>query len=121
MARVIVEALGYVPLDHLHKIKCPVFLRAATQDHLCPPEVIKAATERLGGAGEIVIHERNMTHLGAHQIGKTPAEIAPVIAFLKRHLMPEMQQGQQGHQAPSEQGDSAQTQVLDDGVDEDVM
>jgi pimeloyl-ACP methyl ester carboxylesterase len=120
MARAIVEALGYKPMDHLHNIRCPVFLRAATQDHLCPPDVIKAAAEQLAGAPEVFIHERNMTHLGAHQIGKTPSQIAPVIAFLKKHVYPQQAQEQQqklnGHESPT-----GQTEVLADGVDDAVL
>jgi pimeloyl-ACP methyl ester carboxylesterase len=87
LARVVLEALGYNPSKHFGKITAPVYFRVAMLDHLCPPSVVLDAVKKAGFMeGQIVIQERNVTHLEAHSTGVKESEIKPVIAFLRKHL-----------------------------------
>ena len=64
-----------------------MFLRIALQDHLCTPSVLRRAADKLRAAApEVVIQERNFTHIGAHRSGAAADQIAPVLAFLHKHL-----------------------------------
>jgi hypothetical protein len=49
LARLALETSSYSPMDHLHRVAAPVLLVAAAYDTLCPPEVVRAAAEKLGG------------------------------------------------------------------------
>lgn len=70
LARVVLEALGYNPSKHFGKITAPVYFRVAMLDHLCPPSVVLDAVNKAGFKdGQIVVQERNVTHLAAHSTG----------------------------------------------------
>jgi hypothetical protein len=80
VGRFILEALGYNPSAHLHKLECPVFFRVALQDHLCPAHVIREHAQKVPKG--FVVQERDTTHLGAHKMGCQPEEMQPVLEFL---------------------------------------
>ncbi|KAF8061322.1 aidA [Scenedesmus sp. PABB004] len=87
LARVVLEALGYDPSARLGAVTAPLFFRVASKDHLCPPAVLRAALARAGlPGGQVVVQERDVTHLEAHAEGVRPEELAPAAAFLRRHL-----------------------------------
>eukprot|EP00879_Flechtneria_rotunda_P008310 GHRR01008704.1.p1 GENE.GHRR01008704.1~~GHRR01008704.1.p1 ORF type:complete len:332 (+),score=55.12 GHRR01008704.1:1002-1997(+) len=87
LARVVLEAVGYNPSRHFHKITAPVFFRIASKDHLCPASVVRVAVQKAGFKDtQYVIQERNVTHLEAHSTGVKEQEIKPVMKFLREHL-----------------------------------
>jgi pimeloyl-ACP methyl ester carboxylesterase len=105
-ARFLAAMIGYEPLRAVPNVRVPVYLRVATLDHICPPEVALEAARLFplaggkggggsgGGSGgggssataELVIAESPVTHIEALVHGARPEEIAPVVAFLRRHL-----------------------------------
>jgi pimeloyl-ACP methyl ester carboxylesterase len=127
-ARFLWNMLGYTPLNSVPNVRVPVYLRVATKDHICPPEVVleaarlfprdkrasaapqlkdsaqrdmagqrmagqQARSEALakgngggGAAPELVVAQSPVTHIEALVHGARDEEIAPVVAFLWRHL-----------------------------------
>ena len=90
-ARFLAAMLGYEPIEHLGNVRVPVFLRVATKDHICPPDVAEAAVARFGGDGgkRVTLHRADVSHIEALVEGVKEGQIAPVLAFLRRHLLGE--------------------------------
>ena len=88
LARIVLEASFYDPASHLKDVRAPVLLRAATRDALCPLASVREAAAALRAAGnEVELWEVDATHLRAHRDGLLPQNLAPVVAFLRKHLL----------------------------------
>jgi pimeloyl-ACP methyl ester carboxylesterase len=84
-ARFLGAMLGYEPLERVPHVKVPLFLRVATADHICPPEVAEEAARRYCGV-ELTIQRNPVTHIEALVEGARPSQLRPVVAFYRRHL-----------------------------------
>ena len=115
LARLLLEMPSYSPAAHFGRVTCPVFFRVALRDHLCPRDLIVEAAAALKGGYEL--QERDETHLTAHATGVLPDEIAPVIAFLRRHLV-EGGGGGEGVEAGAAGGGAAALEELDGELEE---
>jgi pimeloyl-ACP methyl ester carboxylesterase len=85
-ARFLAAMIGYEPLLSVPRVRVPLFLRVALQDHICPPEIAEEAARLYSGA-ELTIQRHDVTHIEGLVHGARPSELAPVVAFYRRHLV----------------------------------
>lgn len=85
LARTLLDAPWYNPIDHVHRVACPVLFRCGTQDSICEPAYVQRAAALM--QGRAVLYERDVGHIEAHKTGWEPEAVAPVVWFLQKHLL----------------------------------
>ncbi|GAX82731.1 hypothetical protein CEUSTIGMA_g10157.t1 [Chlamydomonas eustigma] len=87
-ARMLLQSKGFEPLKYVDKISAPVFIRAGTEDTVCPIKYVHEAMDILTkNIGErAVLQEVPYNHIELFHVGMRDDEIEPSIKFLKKYL-----------------------------------
>lgn len=83
LARLALETTAYSPIEYLRYVRAPVLFMSASQDTLCPTDVIRQAAAQLGAQAKHL--EYDVTHFGLYLGAIWEDAIKKVVAFMREH------------------------------------